>query len=97
MQGAAVVPKFPKIESRMTTRVSQNRSVPATDLVRTEQPPDRSLADAPTDSKLKLQLARRYDDGYEEGASNATAALFAGLLIGAGSSAFMIWVATLAS
>ena len=48
-----------------------------------------------TDAELKLELARRHDAGYEEGASCATAALFAGLFMGAGSTALMIWLATL--
>jgi hypothetical protein len=47
------------------------------------------------DGESNLELARRYDDGYEQGASNAAAALFAGLFIGAGSTAMMIGLAAL--
>jgi hypothetical protein len=47
------------------------------------------------DAELNLELTRRYDDGYEQGASNAAAALFAGLFIGAGSTAMMIGLAAL--
>lgn len=36
-----------------------------------------------------------YERGYDEGASSATAALFAGLLIGAGSTALALWLAAL--
>lgn len=48
-----------------------------------------------TGAELNLELARRCQDAYEEGASSAATALFAGLLIGAGSTALMIWLATL--
>ena len=52
-------------------------------------------SDSRIDAWLKLELARRHNDGYEAGASTATAALFAGMLMGAGSTALMIWLATL--
>lgn len=53
--------------------------------------------DTRMDARLKFELARRHDDddGYEQGASNAAAALLAGMLVSAGSTALMIWLATL--
>jgi hypothetical protein len=54
-----------------------------------------ALSDSRMDAWLKMELARRHDDGYQAGASTATAALFAGMLMGAGSTALMIWLATL--
>lgn len=50
--------------------------------------------DARMDAQLNVEGARRHDDGDEERASSATAALFAGLLMGAGSTALIIWLAT---
>lgn len=45
------------------------------------------------DAERNLQPARRCDDGCEEAPSTATAALFMGLLMGAVSTALMIWIA----
>ncbi|HEY0680707.1 MAG TPA: hypothetical protein VGD45_00105 [Steroidobacter sp.] len=40
-------------------------------------------------------MTSRLEDRYEEAERSATAALFAGLFIGAGSTAFTIWLASL--
>jgi hypothetical protein len=42
-----------------------------------------------------MQLAARRADGYKEEASSATPALFAGMLMGAGSTALILWLAAL--
>lgn len=52
--------------------------------------------DTRTDNALQLELDRLRADCYDEGAFKATAALFAGLLMGSGSTALMIWLVTLA-
>lgn len=45
------------------------------------------------DAEPKLQPGRRCNNGCEEGPSTATAALFIGVLMGAVSTASMIWIA----
>lgn len=52
--------------------------------------------DTRTDNALQLELDRLHADCYDEGAFKATAALFAGLLMGSGSTALIIWLVTLA-
>ena len=65
----------------------------ATEVVRVADGANADRCGADTESNL--ELARRYDDGYEQEAPNAAAALFAGLFIGAGSTAMMIGLAAL--
>jgi hypothetical protein len=80
---------------RMTTHLRDFRILPATEPMRTELQPVSKPTDARMEAWLKTEFARRHDDGYRAGASNATAALFAGMLMGAGSTALMIRLTTL--
>lgn len=71
----------------MTTHLRRYRTLCATEASR-RQP-------LPVSDGLDLENARRQDDGYERGESAGTAALFAGLFLGAGSTALMFWLGML--
>lgn len=69
------------------SHLPQYQTIPEIEPVRTELGSACELA--------QLELARRSEDAYEEGASKATAALFAGMLMGSGSTVLMMWLVTL--
>lgn len=82
----------------MTSNLSQYRTLGAMEPTGAELAPVIDVTNANSggmDADLKLQLARRLEDEYQEGAPSAAAALFSGLFIGSASTALMIWVASL--
>jgi hypothetical protein len=79
------------------SHLPQYQTVPEMELIRTElgSACESGNDDGGMNNWLQLELARRREDGYDEGAPKATVALFAGLLIGSGSTALLIWFVTL--
>jgi hypothetical protein len=78
----------------MTSPFADYRTLPATE----QSPTALQTVSAPTGSRADafwMRAERRHSDRYEDGASATTAALFAGMLMGAGSTALMIWLTTL--
>ena len=79
------------------SHLPQYQTIPEIGPIRTELAPASELGDGEhcrAEYSLQLELARRREDAYE-GTSNATAALFAGLLMGSFSTALTIWLVTL--
>ena len=82
----------------MTLHHPNYRTLHASESVRTQLEPLSRLTEADccrNNSCVRSKLARRRGDGYEAGSSAATAALFGGMLMGAGSIGLIVWLATL--
>ena len=93
MQGQRL-PQVLKSELSMTSHVPRYRTFSATGPIGIQLVPVTDVSSG-TGDELKLEAARRRDDRYDEAERSAGAALFAGLFIGSGSTALMIWLATL--